>query len=76
MVVILMLLSAIASQLAAPTQETLAQTKQLIDYLATQEETVLTYSCSNMKLAVHSDACYLSKHHARSHADGHFFPFL
>jgi len=49
------------------------QTLQLLDYIATQEEAVLTYSASDMKLAVHSDASYLSEPQARSRAEGHFF---
>ena len=49
------------------------QTVQLLDYLATQEEAVLTYHASDMKLAVHSDASYLSEPKARSRAGGHFF---
>ncbi len=49
------------------------QTLQLLDYIATQEEAVLTYSACDMKLAVHSDASYLSEPQARSKAGGHFF---
>ena len=49
------------------------QTLQLLDYIATQEEAVLTYSASDMQLAVHSDASYLSEPQARSRAGGHFF---
>ena len=49
------------------------QTKQLLDYLATQDEAVLTFNASDMKLAVHSDASYLSEPKARSRAGGHFF---
>jgi hypothetical protein len=50
------------------------QTKQLLDYLATQEEAILTYNKSNMILAIHSDASYLSSERkARSRAGGHFF---
>ena len=49
------------------------RTQQLLDYIATQEEAVLTYNASAMKLAVHSDASYLSKPKARSRAGGHFF---
>ena len=49
------------------------QTKQLLDYIATQEEAVLTYHASDMKLAAHSDAGYLSEPKARSRAGGHFF---
>ena len=49
------------------------ETRQLLDYIATQEEAVLTYSASDMVLAVHSDASYLSEPNARSRAGGHFF---
>eukprot|EP00804_Cyclotella_cryptica_P011511 CCRYP_017065-RA/>CCRYP_017065-RA protein AED:0.33 eAED:0.33 QI:0/0/0/1/0/0/3/0/481 len=63
-------ISAIASQSAAPTQDTMTQTLQLLDYLATQEEAVLTYHASDMILAAHSDASYLSKPHTRSRAGG------
>ena len=66
-------ISAIASQSAKPTEETLNQTKQLLDYVATQEEAVLTYHASDMKLAAHSDASYLSEPKARSRTGGHFF---
>ena len=65
-------ISAIASQSATPTEDTLEHTKQFLDYVATQEEAVLTYNASDMKLAVHSDASYLSEPKARSRADGHF----
>ena len=49
------------------------QTKQLLDYVATQEEAVLTYHASDVKLAAHSDASYLSEPKARSRAGGHLF---
>jgi hypothetical protein len=49
------------------------QTLQLLDYLATQEDAVLFYYTSNMVLAVHSNASYLSKPKAQSQAGGHFF---
>ena len=49
------------------------QTLQLLDFLATQEEAVLTYHASEMILAAHSDASYLSEPKARSRAGGHFF---
>ena len=70
---ILTAISAIASQQAQPTEDTMAQTKQLLDYLASQEEAVLTYSASEMILAVHSDAGYLNEPKARSRTGGHFF---
>ena len=66
-------ISAIASQQANPTEDTMKQTKQLLDYLASQEEAVLTYSASDMILAVHSDAGYLNEPKAKGRAGGHFF---
>ena len=66
-------ISAIASQSSKPTADTIHQTLQLLDYLATQEEAVLSYHASDMILAVHSDASYLSEPKARSRAGGHFF---
>ena len=47
--------------------------KQFLDYVVIQKRAVLTFNASNMKLAVHSDASYLSKPKARSRAGGHFF---
>ncbi len=66
-------ISAIASQSSKPTNDMMRQTLQLLDYLATQEGAVLSYHASDMVLAVHSDASYLSKPKARSRARGHFF---
>ncbi len=66
-------ISAIAAQSANPTEDTLRNTYQLLDYVATQDEAVLTYNASDMKLAAHSDASYLSEPKARSRAGGHFF---
>ncbi len=65
--------STIAAQSSQPTEETMLHTQQLLDYLASQEEAVLTYNASNMILAVHSNASYLSEPKARSCAGGHFF---
>ena len=66
-------ISAIASQAANPTEETMKQTKKLLDYVASQDEAFLTYHASDMKLAAHSDASYLSEPKARSRAGSHFF---
>eukprot|EP00804_Cyclotella_cryptica_P021214 CCRYP_001507-RE/>CCRYP_001507-RE protein AED:0.24 eAED:0.20 QI:0/-1/0/1/-1/1/1/0/265 len=66
-------ISAIASQSSKPTVDTLQHTKQLLDYIATQHDAVLTYNASDMVLAIHSDASYLSKLGACSRAGGHFF---
>ena len=66
-------LSAIASQQAAPTQRTMQHTMQLLDYIASQEDAVLTYQASDMILAAHSDAGYHNEPKARSRAGGHFY---
>jgi hypothetical protein len=42
--------------------------KKFLDFMATQEEAILTYRTSEMVLAVHSDALYLSEPKARSRA--------
>ena len=47
--------------------------KQLLDYAATHPDAIVTYHASNMVLAAHSDASYLSEKQARSRAGGHFF---
>jgi len=44
-------ISAIASQSSKLTIDTMQQTLQLLDYLATQEDAVLSYHTSNMVLA-------------------------
>ena len=66
-------LSALASQQSKPTQNTMANAQQFLDYMATQEPAVLTYRKSDMILAVHSDAGYLNVDGARSRAGGHHF---
>ena len=63
----------IASKQANPTTDTMARTTQLLDYLASQEEAILTYLASNMVLSVHSDAGYLNEIEARGREGGHFF---
>ncbi len=66
-------ISAIASQSAQPTQETMNHTLQLLDYLATQEDAILTYHASDMILATHSDASYISEPKVRSRVGSHLF---
>ena len=46
---------------------------QFLGYTALQPQTGVTYYASNMVLAIHSDASYLSELKARSCAGGHFF---
>ena len=59
--IILTTLNAIAMQQAAPTQETMEEVKQFLDYCSSQEEAVITYHASDMVLAMHSDARYLNE---------------
>ena len=66
-------ISDIVSQSAKPTKDTMRKTQQLLNYLATQEEAVLTYSANDMILAAHSDSRYPSEPKSRSRAGGHFF---
>ena len=58
---ILPALSAIATEQAKPTQKTMKNVKQLLDYCSTQEEAMITYNASKMILAIHSDAGYANE---------------
>ena len=70
---LLVALGSMAGQQSNPTERTKAAAKQLLDYIASQEDPVLTYRASEMILAAHSDASYLSEPKARSRAGGHIF---
>jgi hypothetical protein len=54
-------LSAIASEQAAPKENTMQTCLQFLDYAASQEDAIVTYRASDMKLAIHSNASYLSE---------------
>jgi hypothetical protein len=54
-------ISTIALQSSKPTEDTMQQTLQLLNYLAMQEDAVLSYHANNMVLEVHSNVSYLSK---------------
>jgi hypothetical protein len=69
---ILPALSTITTKQAKPTQETMKKVKQLLDYCATQEDSIITYNASKMILAVHSNAGYANKKKLQSRAGGHF----
>jgi hypothetical protein len=70
---ILLALSAIATEQAQPTERTKEILTQLLDYCATQEEAIITYSASKMILAIYSDAGYCNEKKLCSRAGGHFF---
>ena len=66
-------LGTLATQQASPTENTMIKIKQFLDYAATHPDAIVTYNASDMVLAGHSDASYLSESNARSRAGGHFF---
>ncbi len=66
-------LSSLAVAQAKPTAQTLFLINWLLDYVATNPDAILTYKKSDMVLAVHSNASYLSEPAAGSQAGGHFF---
>ena len=66
-------LGSIATQQANPTENTMKKVKQFLDYAASHPDAIVTYHASDMVLAGHSDASYLSETKARSRAGGHFF---
>jgi hypothetical protein len=70
---ILPALSAIATKQAPPTEKTKETITQLLDYCASQEEAIITYSASKMILAVHSNAGFCNKKKSQSQVRGHFF---
>jgi hypothetical protein len=66
-------LNVLASQQAKSIENTMKLTKQFLDYMATQEEAILTHCASDMFFAIHSNALYLSKAKARSRTGGNMF---
>jgi hypothetical protein len=66
-------LSALPSKQAAPNEKTMQKYLQFLGYAASQEDAIVTYRVSDMKLVIHSDASYLLEQKARSRAGGHVF---
>ena len=66
-------LGSIAAQQVNPTKNTMIKVKQFLDYAFTHPNAIVTYQASDMVLAAHSDASYLSEAKACSQAGGHFF---
>jgi hypothetical protein len=54
-------LSMLASEQASQTENTMKKYLQFLDYAALQEDAIVTYCASSMKLTIHSNASYLSK---------------
>ena len=53
-------LGSIANQQANTMENTMKKVKQFLDYAATHRDAIITYHASDMVLAGHSDASYLS----------------
>jgi hypothetical protein len=70
---ILMALSEISSQQAAPTENTMKHVNQFLDYMWKHPFAIIRYRASDMILNIHSDASYLSALKSRSRAGGYFF---
>jgi hypothetical protein len=58
---ILPALSSIATEQAAPTAKTMANGKQLLDYISTQQKAIIIYREIDMILSVHSNAGYCNE---------------
>ncbi len=65
-----MALSDLSSQQSAPTENTMKQVNQFLDYVWTHPDAIIRYRASDMILNVHSDASYLSAPKACSQAGG------
>jgi hypothetical protein len=62
----LTVLSSLVSKQAASTEKTMQKCVQFLDYTASQEDAIITYQASNMRLLIHSDALYLSEPNVES----------
>jgi hypothetical protein len=70
---VVMPLNDIAMKQTRATEKTQAATNQMLDYLATHQDSTIRYHASDMVLHIHSDACYLSVSNARSRLGCLFF---
>ncbi len=70
---VLMASSTVAMTQAKPTENTMEQCVQLLDYLATHADAKIRFYASDMIMNICSDVSYLSESKARSCACGHFF---
>ena len=65
-------LSSIASQKSAPTAATMKQVNHYLDYCAFQEDAIMTFQKSDMKLARHINAEYLNNPKTCSRSGRHY----
>ena len=63
----------IAAQQYNPKEHMMQKVKQLLDYMATHPDAIITYHASDMVLAGHINALYLSEKKSKSRAGGQFF---
>ena len=66
-------LSSIAGRQAQATEDLEKEVRHFMDYCATHPDAVVRFMTSEMILALHSDASYLSEPGAKSRAGGHFY---
>jgi len=66
-------LNTIAARQANGTQAVTATVRQLLDYITTHPNPAFRYVASNMILALHTDAPYLSELEGKGRAAGHFY---
>ena len=66
-------LSKIASQQAAPTENTMKKVNHFLDYMAAKPDVIIRFYASDMVLNYHSDASYLTASRTRSRVGGHLF---
>ena len=66
-------LSSIAARQAKATTKVKEEVKQFLDYCATHSHATVRFLASDMILALHSDASYLSEPESKSRAAGHYY---
>ena len=66
-------LSSIAGRQAKATEQVRKEVKHFLDYCATHPDARVRFVASDMILALHSDASYLTEPNSKSRAAGHFY---
>jgi len=66
-------LSSIAARQAKTTTKVRDEIKQFLDYCASHPNATVRFLASDMRLALHSDASYLSEPESKSRAAGHYY---
>ena len=66
-------LISITTQKANPTDHTMQKVKQFLEYEATHPDAIIIYNASDIVLAGHSNASYLSEKKARRRSGGNLF---